>query len=407
MKRTTPSIVLCLGLAGLLTACVGGSAAAAAASAGPSTPTGTAGDTDAPCIPATQNQGCHNLQRMWCEDTTSTWQQLGSCASDKRCIELPDPTKPGASLAKCDDIPVPAVDAGSTDGSSSGGSSSGGSSSGGSSSGGGTVTAVCKRWLLDRANLAEGEWTGSKAKCDPGTLSTEAKDIALRLVNLYRFLSHMPEAKRDPELDAKAQQCALMMYANNSITHNPPKSWKCYTADGALAAKRSNLSTGPGVRAVDRYMIDMGAHNKPTLGHRRWILSHSLDCIGVGSSTIKGSCLWVIGGKGSSPRKWVAWPNDGKVPLAAFSAGGSSIDKTGWSLQSDSISFAKAKIVVSSGGKELKTTQWLLKGGYGSKYAIAWTPSGWNTEAGKTYKVEVKGSSADFAYEVEVVDCSQ
>jgi len=364
-------------------------------SAAPKKPTGTAGASDSACIPQTQNQGCHNAGRMWCEDTTSTWQNLGSCKQPLQCIELPDPKLPGAKLASCEEVVVVPPDAGGTDGGSTGGDD------------GGTVkpTGVCARWLTDREKLPEGKWTGNSAKCEPGTLSEDAKEAALRLVNLYRFLAHQPAVTRAADLDAKAQACALIMKANGKISHFPTQTWKCWSKDGALAAKKSNLSTGPGVRAVDRYMVDNGAHNAPTMGHRRWILSRTLGPIGVGSSTSKGSCLWVIGGKGNSPRKWVAWPPDGEVPLAAFGQGGGSIDQTGWTLQSDSVSLHNAKVKVTVGGVEKPVKQRPLKSGYGSKHAIAWVPQGWKAQAGTTYHVAIKGASTDFEYDVKVLAC--
>ena len=388
----------------LLGGCVSGSDGGAAPTFS-SEPTGTAGAMDTACIPATQNQGCRNTMQMWCDNSSKTWQQLGTCSAGKECVELPDPTLPGAKIASCEVVVQP--DAGSSSGASSGGTSgsSGGTSGGGSS--GGAPTGACARWLLDRESRPEGKWTGNPATCEVGELSDDAKDNALKLVNLYRFLAHMPAVVRDSKLDAKAQKCALIMRANNKISHTPPKSWKCWNAEGAEAAKKSNLSTGPGVRAVDRYMVDNGAHNAASLGHRRWILSRSLDKIGVGSTATKSSCLWVIGGKGNAARKWVAWPPDGEVPLAAFGQGGGSIDQTGWSLQSDSVNFSKATIEVTVDGNKQPIQQRLLKGGYGSKYAIAWNPQGWKAQAGSTYHVKVKGSTADFEYDVKVLACGQ
>jgi uncharacterized protein YkwD len=361
-------------------------------------PVGTAGAMDTTCIAETQNQGCHGQSQMWCDNTSKTWQVLGSCGSGTQCTELPDPTLPGALIASCEKVASPAADAGA----SSGGGTSGGTS--GASSGGGVQLSVCARWLKDRDNLAEGKWTGNAATCKPGTFDDESKDHALKLVNLYRFLAHMPQVTRNPGFDTKAQACALIMRANGKLSHTPSKNWKCWTEAGALAAKKSNISTGPGVRSVDRYMVDNGANNAATLGHRRWILSRSLDKIGIGS-TPKGSCLWVIGGKGKSPRKWIAWPNDGEIPLAAFGQGGGSIDQTGWSLQSNTISFTGAKITVRVDGKVWPIKQRSLKPNYGSKFAVAWTPSGWKTEAGVTYKVSVTDATVDFSYSVKVLAC--
>ena len=330
---------------------------------------------------------------MLCEQSTTSWQILGECASDEWCIEKADPSLPGAFLAICDPIPKPVVDAGSTDGSVA--------------QDGAVVSpsGVCARWNADRADLAEGDWDGSAPQCKAGSLSQNAIDNTTRIVNLYRFLTGMPEVTHDAVFNGKAQACALMMRANNTIAHVPPKTWKCYNADGAEAAKKSNLSTAGTVKSVDRYMVDSGAHNAPTLGHRRWILNNKLDKIGVGSAGAKFSCLWVIGGKGNAKKPWVAWPAAGRVPYGAINPYGTSTDSTGWSIQSDSISFSQAQIKVTVNGVDQPVEQRLLKKGYGSTYAVAFNPKGWKTEAGFTYHVEVGGISKPFSYDVEVVDC--
>ncbi|MCO4763031.1 MAG: CAP domain-containing protein [Myxococcales bacterium] len=374
-----------------------GCASPAATNAGAPAPIGTAGATDAPCVPLTEHQGCNGIDRMLCEQSTQSWQIVAECAAGERCVETSDPSLPGAKLAKCELIPVVTADAGAGADGSSG------------SDGGpvGNPAEVCKRWNADRVDLSEGDWDGSGPQCKIGTLSQGAIVNTTRVVNLYRFLTGMPQVVHDPVLNGKAQACALIMRANGKISHTPKQNWKCYNADGAEAAKKSNLSTAGTVKSVDRYMIDSGVHNAPTLGHRRWILNNKLDKIGVGSTGAKYSCLWVIGGKGNAKKPWVAWPAAGKVPYGAINPYGVSIDTTGWSIQSDTISFSQAKISVSVGGVDQPVDQRLLKGGYGSKYAVAFNPKGWKTEAGFTYHVKVAGIGQPFEYDVEVLDCGK
>ena len=95
------------------------------------------------------------------------------------------------------------------------------------------------------------------------------------------------------------------------------------------------------------------------------------------------------------------------MPLKAFAPyGKESIDQTGWSIQSDSLILTKAKIrVTDENDNELAVTQWQLGGGYGSKYAIAFTPTGWKTEGDRTYTVHVDGIGKPFSYSVEVLAC--
>lgn len=48
--------------------------------------------------------------------------------------------------------------------------------------------------------------------------------------------------KFNSTLSKKAQRAALMMAANQDLSHFPPAGWKCYAKDGAEAAGNSNLS---------------------------------------------------------------------------------------------------------------------------------------------------------------------
>ncbi len=193
-----------------------------------------------------------------------------------------------------------------------------------------------------------------------------------------------------------------MMDANNQLSHSPPQSWTCYTSDGAQAAGNSNIATTRGVAAVDLYMVDPG--NPGTMGHRRWILSNGLGPIGLGSTT-SYSCMWVIGGSGGGNNPWTAWPPPGPFPIGAVSPSWSSIDDTGWTVQSDSISLNGAQVTITDGGNNRPVTVSNLAGGYGSSSAISMIPQGWNTTVGHTYDVSITGISSPISYQVEVVAC--
>lgn len=293
---------------------------------------------------------------------------------------------------------TPSRDAASADAASDRDASS--SDSDGSTSASGDV---CERWNGARENLAEDTWNGNVETCDAGDMSDEARASALRLVNLYRSLSGLGPVEMTDEGNRLAQECALLMRANGTITHTPPPSWKCYTEEAADTAARSSLSTGPAVSTVDGYMVDPG--NATTLGHRRWILSNRLASIGFGSAG-RASCQYQPVARGTGGKAWVAWPPAGQVPLQAFGSRRASIDRTGWSLQSDTINLESAQVTVSSDGAELAVEVTPLGRNYGSTYALSIMPMGWASEAGKTYTVKVTGTSMPIEYEVEVVDCS-
>jgi hypothetical protein len=283
-----------------------------------------------------------------------------------------------------------------------------GSGGGGATGTGGTAGAgaaeVCARWKADRADLSEGTWTGDVASCTVGDMGATARANALRLVNLYRWLAALPPVVTDPVKDAQDQACALMMRANNMISHSPETTWTCYTEDGATAAGSSNVSGGRAVGSVDAYMIDNG--NATTIGHRRWILSNSLGPIGIGG-TDRASCMWTLNGTGRAGKPWMAWPAAGIIPLQAVTrSGNNSTDTTGWTVQSDNINLAGAQVTVTVDGAAQPVTVTQLSANYGSRYAIRFNPMGWTTQAGRTYTVAVTNIPTDINYTVQIVDCS-
>jgi len=261
---------------------------------------------------------------------------------------------------------------------------------------------VCARWTADRAQRTEGAWTGSTSSCTAGDVLEPGRENALRQVNLYRWMAGLPAVELADWKNDAAQACALLMQANRQIEHEVPTTWKCYEPVGAGAAGLSNLATTPGVLAVDLYMTDNGV---PTLGHRRWVLSNSLGPIGVGS-TSGYSCLHVINGTGRAGARWTAWPPPGEVPIDAIRQGtGLDVDTAGWSIQSDTVSFAGATVKVFRGEEERAVNVSEAAQGYGSAYALRILPKGWKTAVGETYRVEVTLAREVIAYTFSVVQC--
>jgi hypothetical protein len=148
--------------------------------------------------------------------------------------------------------------------------------------------------------------------------------------------------------------------------------------------------------------IDPG--NATTIGHRRWVLSNSLGPIGIGG-TDKASCMWTLVGTGKAGKPWMAWPAAGIIPLQAVSPRGTTVDSTGWTVQSDTINLANAQVTVTVDGAAQPVTVTQLDQNYGAKYAIRFNPMGWTTQAGKTYAVAVSGIPTAINYTVQIVDC--
>ena len=164
---------------------------------------------------------------------------------------------------------------------------------------------------------AASQWSGSVASCASGSVTASYRTAVLRRINYFRAMAGLPTVQLDTTLSTKAGEAALMMVANNTLSHDPPVTWLCYTADGAEAASRSNLFLGrSGPEAIDGYIEDEGATN-PAAGHRRWLLHPPTARMGMGDIPGQTNALWVVGGAGRAvvPRDgYVAWPPKGYVP---------------------------------------------------------------------------------------------
>ena len=200
-----------------------------------------------------------------------------------------------------------------------------------------------------------------------------------------------------------------MIDANDQLDHAPPADWNCYTEDGMGTAGLSNISAGPGVQAVDQYMIDRG--NETSMGHRRSILANDLGPIGLGSTLGTGnqafssaSCMYWIGGTGNAGKEWTAWPPPGEFPVEAVTLAEASIDETGWTIQSGSIDLSGAMVSIKDGGIDLPVTVNNLQI-WTTQTAISMVPDGWTTTVGHTYEVSVTGISSPINYQVRVVGC--
>lgn len=258
-----------------------------------------------------------------------------------------------------------------------------------------TTSEVCTAWADGHIQNAATAWIpGDGSACDPGSMTRDAIDDALRRINLFRWMIGLGPVVDRPEDHARQQQCARMMDENGMLDHSPPASWACYTAEGALGAGSSNLSLGVSAAAdtIDLYVHDDGVGS---LGHRRWVLNGPLGSVGIGQVGRAG-CLGVFNGGGSTSRTWTAWPPPGPVPIDAI--GGSL-----WSFHSDGASGGSVRVVRVSDGADLDVTAMALPDGYGPS-TVAWASDGARTAG--TYRVTVSGIPiGEVTYEVTLVSC--
>ncbi len=238
--------------------------------------------------------------------------------------------------------------------------------------------------LFSASTSVPSEWDGNVANCDAGTTSAAYKQAILTRINYFRAMAGVPATiSLNTTYNNKAQQAALIMAAQDDLDHNPPPSWSCYTANGAEAASKSNLSLGnAGYDAVFSQMRDNGSNNAP-VGHRRWLLYPQTEQMGTGdvpatNTHNAANDIWVIDSPTfNNPRPltrdtFVSWPPAGYTPASlAFNR---------WSFSWPSADFSSATVAMTrldnSASEPLVIDYPISGSGAGAgEPTIVWNPS--------------------------------
>jgi hypothetical protein len=263
-------------------------------------------------------------------------------------------------------------------------------------------------------------WTGDLATCTPGSTDAAFRDLVTLRINYFRAMAGVPSGITfDPTFNLKDQAAALIMSANNSLSHFPPMSWTCYSADGYEAAGKSNIAIGnAGPDAITAYMEDFGGNNA-AVGHRRWLIYPQTQLMGTGDvpengPNNSGNAIWVQDGHYFDARpatrdNFVAWPPKGFVPFQLVFPR--------WSLSYPNANFANATVTVTSNGVNVAVTKEPLSPNVGEN-TLAWYQNGLDTSqpfawprpaADTVYTVNVQnvsgsGVPTSFSYTVTVID---
>ncbi len=258
-------------------------------------------------------------------------------------------------------------------------------------------------------------WTGNVNSCNPGSTATAFKEAILRRINYFRTMAGVPAvADFLADYNSKAQVAALMMSAQNDLSHAPGTGWACYTAAGAQGAGSSNLYLGVyGPSAISGYMYDPGSGNYP-VGHRRWILYPQTRFMGTGdvppsSGYAAANALWVFdsanmwGPRPDTREAFVAWPPPGYVPYQVV--------YPRWSFSYAGADFAGATVTMSKNGAPLGVTVSPVVNGFGEN-TLVWEPGdsfGSVPGSDTTYQVMlthvgINGSLQSFSYQVIVIN---
>ncbi len=127
--------------------------------------------------------------------------------------------------------------------------------------------------------------------CYAGKLSAKFRNEFLTELNTVRALHGLPHVSYDAAREDEMMQTALILAANNILTHYPEANTNCYSDIGAVGAKTSNLEMGvranmydnppaDTIRSLIHDYFNIMANN---VGHRLWMLNPFLQKSAYGS----------------------------------------------------------------------------------------------------------------------------
>lgn len=261
-----------------------------------------------------------------------------------------------------------------------------------------------------RATPVDMGWTGDVQNCIAGTTSIAYQQSVIDRVSYFRNMTGLPSITLSPS-NNNFQNAALMMAANGQLSHSPPSSWKCYTAEGAGGAGASNLALGTnGPDAIDLYMQDWGSNNA-AVGHRRWILLPTQTSMATGDVPGSNSLgVFMGGGPRPSDPAFVAWPSPGYFPSDILPNGSNR-----WSFSHPNAQLGGATVTMTNvnTGQNIPTILEPLSYGYGDG-TLVWLPQGFNYSTpaqDTTYLVTINnlvinGVTQNISYTVTVINAN-
>jgi hypothetical protein len=236
------------------------------------------------------------------------------------------------------------------------------------------VSRLFYRTLYASSDGVASGWNGNLTGCNAGDTSSDFKASVQRRINWFRAMAGLPAAVGfDTTFNSNAQQAAMMMAANQALSHTPPTNWICYNATGGKAAGSSNLALGRfGADAIANGYMGDGGSNNYEVGHRRWVLYPQTQFMGTGDvdGSIAGTssnALWVFDANYGSTRPavrddFVAWPPKGDVPYTTV--------YPRWSFAYPNADFSAATVAMTQNGATMGTTLETLVSGYGENALV-------------------------------------
>ncbi|MBM3821529.1 MAG: hypothetical protein FJ404_01365 [Verrucomicrobia bacterium] len=218
-------------------------------------------------------------------------------------------------------------------------------------------------------------WTGFHSTGDPGMTNPDFKEAVRRRINFFRAMAGVPAGIRFSDtFNRKCQQSALMMSANNDLSHTSPPQWRFWTEEGSEAARNGNLALGSaGPDAIVGLMRDNGGNNTAA-GHRRWFLFPETQIMGTGDvprvdAHPPANVTWVFPDSDTSLQpvsvrdEFVAWPPPGFVPYPVI--------YPRWSFGLRDAAFRGATVTMTRSGTNIPVRLEAVQDGFGDN-AIVW-----------------------------------
>ncbi|WP_425229491.1 CAP domain-containing protein [Sphingomonas sp.] len=273
----------------------------------------------------------------------------------------------------------------------------------------------------------------SIANCTPGQLTSSVTNTLLTDLNTIRAFHKLPPVTYSPGDEAAAQASALMQAANDSLSHTPPTSWKCYSSLGDTGSSTSNLygGFGNGLTLISEdevlagWLTETNNIVADSVGHRRWLLYPFLGSVaygrvaGASPTQTRGdaAALKVFNNTGSGVANgtlppYVAYPYQdyparyfATTSLLSFSVIASSNPN---SSANSTVNFANARVTVTQrGGSALTVSnQTYDNQGYGLPNNLQFAVAGLRT--GTYYDVTitgvvVSGATQSYSYYFRIV----
>ncbi|MDR2538999.1 MAG: CAP domain-containing protein [Bifidobacteriaceae bacterium] len=172
------------------------------------------------------------------------------------------------------------------------------------------------KYYYEAAKVHSG-FNGTVASCNAGQTSDAYKNAYVSALNYIRSLVGLTQPiVYNPDFTESAQQAALIMSANQELSHDPPRDWKCWSESGHGGAGSSNLTLQHEDTvgySLELYLSDPGDTNK-RVGHRNSLLRQSVKGVSVGSTHDSQAVSVQTDWSAASTLAATAWPSAGYFP---------------------------------------------------------------------------------------------